>query len=341
MWNRPYKFIPAVAILLVGCDGQTRESPEFVHNAGVIFSGRTKKLTHNFSVSNTTSKEVRVLKVEKTCACTDFNLENYVIAPYSATRLSMSTNMPQEHAKLSVGCRLITGEAPTDFREYSMVFEAVPDIESSSMQVNFGLLDIAKTEHPSTELTVSTFNSHEHNGQLKIESDPGVGVTTKFIHGYKIAEDVWKNTYKITVALKETNLANAISNGRAIRIGTDNGAELTLPVVWKVLPNAQATPSILDYHNVPSNIRRIEIPLEIQARNGDSFRIIGVTSKLTGSAVLEFDFDDMKRGIHGTDATLIIPPDFSGDRIIGVVTVTTDLAAGAAVRIPVSAKIGK
>lgn len=81
-----------VLLLTLAClSGCAAGVPGETYSAGYIFPERQSQVSHDFVVRNNTSKHVKILKVEKTCTCTSYELGKYELAPGEMTTLSNET----------------------------------------------------------------------------------------------------------------------------------------------------------------------------------------------------------------------------------------------------------
>jgi hypothetical protein len=77
------------AALVPGCSESDEQRPGARVDAGAIFVSRPTVFQHRFTVTNTTRREVKILGVRPSCACSEAKLQHAYLPPGGSTTLEL------------------------------------------------------------------------------------------------------------------------------------------------------------------------------------------------------------------------------------------------------------
>ena len=133
----------ALAILFFqnGCHRlPTMQSDQKKYYAGAIFPSKNNKISHTFSVVNTTNKQFTIVGKRPSCTCTQANLDKTLLNPGERANLSMTVNSTTPYGLVKSYCILDIEDDDKSRSEiiYELSFTVYPKIRIEKEYIDFG-----------------------------------------------------------------------------------------------------------------------------------------------------------------------------------------------------------
>ena len=154
--------VPLVFLLLGCISGCAQTQPGESHFAGYISSEKQSKVSHVFSVKNTTTEQVEIRTVDKTCACTSFELGKSRLASGESTTLTVGVDVMKTLMARTAVCILRTDHPKFKDWTYSITFVSAPFAVAEPNALNLGPFKLdGENLNTVREVTLDLFDESE------------------------------------------------------------------------------------------------------------------------------------------------------------------------------------
>ena len=126
------------------------------HDFGRVNATEALLLQHQFTITNTSPKPIRIVKTESTCGCTKAEVSPDPIAPGASVTVRVEASWPGRHGRQTVEAILHTDRAEDDTLVLSLQgYVLIPAIFSPQI-ANFGVMKPREKRTITVELTPGT-----------------------------------------------------------------------------------------------------------------------------------------------------------------------------------------
>jgi Protein of unknown function (DUF1573) len=275
-----YRACAPMLVLLggLGCSGEVATAPGEKFSAGYVLADRQPKVTHDFTVRNSSAENVKVLEIRKNCGCTSFDLKKRELAPGEATVLTISVDVPHAHMPKFADCVLQTDHPRFKDWVYGVEFVSLPFIVADPPDLSLGLfgvdgtgmnavksVDLNAFAGSKTELTRDMFDVPE---EISLEVLPDAQFQ-------KLQQDAWSSRYRLSVRLSDKGREAMLHNPRSgvipksVNLRASESRRWSYSVYWQMLAPLAAHPSFLSFGDLSDD-------------KGDHSRIVTISSSTKG-----------------------------------------------------------
>ncbi len=249
----------AVLTFPLGCSPKKTFAPGETFSAGYVFAPKQSRITHDFVVRNTSAETVKILKIDKNCGCTSFNLQKFQLAPSESTKLTVSVDVPAAYMPKSAACILRTDHPRFRDWVYSVEFVSLPFIMADPDVLSLGSFNVdGSGAYADKNVTLDVFADSKVEliqenftvpAEIKLEISPNTEVR-------RLQQNAWNTRYHLSIGLsqkgKETVLHTFRSGvvTKAIDVTVGESRRWSYSVYWQMLPPLVSQPSFLSFGNL-------------------------------------------------------------------------------------------
>jgi hypothetical protein len=231
-----------------------------VYDAGVVFADLTPVITHDFEITNRSSRALRIVSQEVSCIRTATELASREIPPQTSTMMQMNVPTPHSHSRQTFWCILRTSAPGLVADRYGIKFESYPRATSTKEFVDFGslrkpeesgsLLGTSGAGIPPSIVTVEMFSPSESSyGSIdQIDRPPEVEafpVGTPVLD--RLPNGVMRTRADFEVRLVRLKESGNGAYARALTVRRDGGFEASLKITWRVESQIRAVPGQIHF----------------------------------------------------------------------------------------------
>lgn len=295
------------ALLLVTCvAGCEHRAPGERFSAGYIFPEKESTLTHALVVKNTTDRAVEVLRIEKTCTCTSFELDRYRLGRGETAKLTLRIDVNKGYMHKTAACVLKTDHPEVKDWPYTVEFVSAPFAVAEPDALNLGRWG-ADSSNPNTDnaVVLNLFGDSEIAlsredftvpGELELKLSP-----RREVHA--LQPKGWNTKYELSIRLSPKGLQN-------VREGSYSGIvtrtiNLVSPgsksrpwqysVYWQALDSLEVHPSYLVFGNLLDEGDDHSGSVTITTTTNETFRVVSVNGD-SDHVRMDSKFDSMEYG---------------------------------------------
>jgi hypothetical protein len=339
-----------LALAIAGCGEGPRACPGESFDAGVIYAPGASKLSHVFSIKNTTGRSVRILKIDKSCACTTARIAATELANGESTELEMEASVPQSGAKGGLFCTVKTNSEEFPEWTYAIYYESLPRLSIEPPVLHLGTFNEDPTNaspgdgspRPSVVVTVHAMSLTD----LGLEVLPTVGLDLSTASMDEDPSPVGKGIFRKRYRLfAHPRLADDAPKGTQFRAVTVRAGkdESMASVAWTYKTKFRVTPSPVSFGSLEPGATSPARRVVISADRDRPFRVRSVSNaKASAGERVEsrpIGEDDATSQRHSFDLRLTVPTGASASMLTGSIVVEIDDAQRTRLEIPWSAFI--
>ena len=334
-------------VLNSSCTRAKRTAPGETFSAGFVFPDQESAVTRDFRVINTTSRTVRISRVERSCSCASYRLENYELQPRGSTTLSMTVDVPKGYMQKSASCILVTDDPTFPNWTYSIVLTSLPFVVAQPDTLDLGSVDTAKAAQAiSSHVNIDIYSRTKvslvredfavpRDMELRIVSGPTFR---------KIRRDIWNTKYELSVGL--AGLADASGDGglfsvstRAIELTAPGGERWSYPVYWRTTPLLACHPTVLNFGNLLDKADEHVRVVTLCCVGDRKFRILSISADVPGVAI-DADFNSTRvASVHRVSIKMGACKPIGSQLLAGKIRIQTSETLQPAVDLPWSAML--
>jgi hypothetical protein len=285
------RFSHLLAWLLILCvSGCAPTQPGETFFAGYISPDKQTKLSHTFTVKNTTSGPVEIRSVDKNCSCTSFELGKYRLARGESTTLTVNVDVLRSFMKRTSACILRTDNPKFKDWAYEVTFVSAPFAVAEPGLLNLGSFKQGpQSPEAANDVTLDLFAESEielAQENFTVPEEIELNVLSKS-DARSLQPDMWKTTYKISMGLSakgrqivSRNLGTGlVTKIIELKVNKPKPRTWQYSVYWQTLASLQSHPSSLSFGNVLDPGDNKSRRVVISSTTGESFRLLSIKSQ--------------------------------------------------------------
>lgn len=280
----------ALFLVLACLSGCASRPPGETFSAGYIFADKQGKVTHDFVVRNTTSKPVKIYRIEKSCTCASFKLGKYQLAPREATTLTFDVDIPPTYMQKFATCILKTDHPRFRDWAYNIRFTSLPFAVADPADLNLGCFavggkNLKDVQHATldlfadskVELTQTNFSMPDEI-ELSSLSSPEVR---------RLQRGVWNTRYQISMGLSPMGREAVLHGAQSglvtktvdLRAGASRSRQWQYSVYWQARSPLECCPSYVTFGNLLDEKDDHCRKVVISCTTNGMFRIVSIRSQ--------------------------------------------------------------
>jgi hypothetical protein len=279
-----------VVICTAGCERKVTSAPREAYWAGYIFSDKQPKVTRDFTVRNPSTETVRILKIERSCACASFSLEKFALAPGEATKLTINVDVPRTYLQKSASCILKTDHPRFKDWVYAVEFVSLPFIVADPEALNLGSFSVDGRGLDAVQhATLDVFADQkveltDHNFVVPEEIELNVSPAAE---ARRLQAGVWDTRYQIAVRLSKkgrevvihSSLSGLTTKTIKVTARESTTSRWQYSVYWQMSPPLEGHPSYLAFGNLMDDSDPHSASVTISSTTSEQFRIVSIESQ--------------------------------------------------------------
>jgi hypothetical protein len=339
-----------VLACLWGCSRHGTSVPGETFSAGYIFPDKQSKVSHDFVVKNTTSETVRILKVDKSCTCTLFELEKFQLNAGETTKITINVDVSKGYIQKSATCILRTDHPKYRDWVYTLDFISLPFVVADPDVLNLGSNKPEDQKSPSVQnITLNMYADSKINLRRDNFTVPdGIELNISPKPEFRsLQPDVWNTRYKLSIGLSQEGrdmLSHDSHSGiisKTIQLAAGKSRQWSYSVFWQALPPVVGHPSYLNFGNLSDEKDNHVKTMVISSTTGGKFKILSIKNQ-SSEIPFETVFDPTSDAPSHPVRLRIGTPKLTGSKrqfLAGTIQVQTTDRSRAIVEIPWSASI--
>ena len=317
----------ALAFLLtsLGCMRQSVSVPPGERfEAGPILVERDPPLNHTFQVRNTTGRRVRIIAVEKSCSCTEVELNKRELAPGESTEMKLRAMMLRTFADMTLSCVLTTDSEQFPRWEYEFHFRCLPRMMAYPERVEFDAFrpsglnadGTARGGIPTQWSHIDVFGNTTDRRLFVPQLQPSDDGPFRL----NLIEDgpieilgggLVHQRYKLGVRVDSGASLAKFPGESLFAVRGPQGESVTVTAAMHVLPSVEVIPSRMSFGSTAGGQGVRTKKLIVRSPEGRAFRIrsISMASPDSGAKLVESRHDASRMSAtHQLEITLGLPP---------------------------------
>lgn len=275
----------ALTSLIGGCAPKPRSSDSELggrFDAGGVIYGKTGTLSHVFKLHNNTSGVMFVKKIEKSCGCASATISNNLIRPAETAEVVLSVVVSPTYADKIISCTIHMDKPEMKPYRFDMSFKSYSRLEGRPVAVDFGKIVRSSTNASNYYQLFSINTFHKDN-------EPSDAIESLRVPEGFIVEPAGKpfsdspsrgvirvnHPFRIALRLEELKTKTAGRNILSLKVKTNQGESLSLPVTWTWQDSIGVAPGRL-HSNYETNMEPITSTLLLRSFEGKRFRVLSV-----------------------------------------------------------------
>jgi hypothetical protein len=133
-------------LVALGCDHSTPSTPGEVFDAGPVFVDDSPKVSHTFTVKNTTERTIQIVGESHSCVCTKVEYEKRSLKPGETMPLTMEVAVSPQRTISDLLCSLRTDDPVHPTWTYRVQIQAYPRVVIDPPRIELGQIPEQTTE---------------------------------------------------------------------------------------------------------------------------------------------------------------------------------------------------
>lgn len=317
IWSRLSFGLAVLTLILTGCSA-TRESASqssFTKRVGPILVTNPEYVEHTFKFKNPTARPLSVLKVDKSCGCSNVELSSYELGPGESAELTFGGTAAIGKAIETYHCVLQTDSEQVPKLSFQLEIECYPRLKSQEGSLHFSLVSFGDglpfSGQTDATLHLEAFvDSAESDG-----SEPEIEVTCAGPFAVEVGSPITvenlgagvvRYAYEIPVIFNEDqNTVERLDDGQGfvtVRLKESSPMALSVPIRWSVERPVTIAPKPVFFGVLRKEGNELTRTITLESKDGKAFRLGRITSE---SGLIEFAaHSDDAATVHEVTATL-------------------------------------
>ncbi|WP_165068722.1 DUF1573 domain-containing protein [Paludisphaera rhizosphaerae] len=290
----------AVALALAGCASQIDPPKVIRYDAGYVFAGETKQVTHVFKVSNNLSRQLTILKETHSCSCTNVEIDKKIIPPKSEASVVVRVNVPYNYGTTSVACSVETDHPSQPKQSFEMRFTTYTRLRVVPDKLDMGNLDYNEREDGSSGANESSRvasrtsrqclaevysrDSEEEMKPTLISRSTILSVDVgECFDSERFPSGVIRRRYPVTVEFSKHGNSEALrSRSETMTLRIADALPAVITVQWRTAPPYRVLPSSIYFGLIDRGAQDpIFVDIEVASTQNRPFRVTSVTTGST------------------------------------------------------------